>query len=312
MTTPIVVRGKAITPAIIHAFARRLNSTDDIVTQWANGAVLELVKNQNGNWLYEMFDCRAFRLANGALNKLGQEVFSYVQAHYPRLTHDKETNKIGLKKYNPESPLAENFVSVGDSEIVNDPLLPKVIEINGKFYRPHGDFALTFAEYKLFKAQKSSEPPADKPVLAKSISKAVEKALEAQADSRFIGAPDELVSAMEALGKLANGIREQLRNFKQGEIDSALAKVEEAKAIVEPSVITLALALTDDEKALSEANSEIQRLRDEVNALKAKKPSSRAARNKAAQAIAETALTQEIKDKAASADAVQPQAKDAA
>lgn len=312
MTKQIVVRGKIITPTLISAFGRRIDSTDEIITQWANAGALELSKNKNGNWLIALFATKALRLNAGGLNKLGLEVLSYVQAHFPRVVYDKETTNIGFKAYNPESPLAKNFVSVGDTEIDE---ANGVIELNGKFYREQGDFALTFEEYKLFKAGKGGNPPDEKPVQAKAITKAVEKALAAQLDSRFIGAPDELVSAMEALGKLAEGIRQQISASNKAEIDAALAKLEAAKALPEPRVIEIGLALSAEETALIEERRAELAAASQANAqaeTKAALKSSRAARNKAAQAVAETALTQEIKDKAASADAVQPQAKDVA
>jgi hypothetical protein len=320
MTKQIVVRGKAITPALITAFARRLNSTDEIITQWANGAMLELVQNQNGNWLYDMFDCRAFRLANGGLNKLGMEVYQYAQAHYPRLTYDKETMKIGLKKYNPDSPLATNFVSVGDSEISAD---LQIIEVNEKFYRPHGDFALTFTEYKAFKAEKVKGADEDnKPVQAKSLVKALEKAIAAQSDSLLIGAPLELVDLLANLGTLANAVQAQISASNKADIDAALVKLRDAEDRANEATAraeqvratTQALALTPAEIQKIKDDRAAQQAASAANAAQAetRKPTTRQSRNKAAQALAETALTGEIKAIAESPDAIQPQAKDVA
>ena len=229
--TPIFVRGKLVNKTMVQAFARRLNSVDEVVTQWANAAVLELTLNRNPNWLSTMFKCEAFQLANGGLNKLGTDVYQYVQAHFPRVIYDKETQVVGVKKFNPDSPLADKFVAVGHTAENVD---LGIVEVNGKFYAPQGDFLLTFAEYKAFKA--ASAPKSDdddvKPVQAKAFAKAAEKALEAQKVAKFIGSPDELVTALEAIGKLADGIRAQIAGADKAAIDSALdilAAAEKAK-----------------------------------------------------------------------------------
>lgn len=321
MTNQIMVRGKAVTPTIIAAFARRLNSTDDIVTQWANAAMLQVGQYGNPNWMLEMFACRAFRMANGGLNKLGMEVYSYVQAHYPRVTYYKETMKIGLKTFNAESPLATQFVSVGDTEI-NEAL--KIVEINGKFYRPHGDFAMTFSEYKAFKAEKTKDVEEEnKPVQAKSLVKALEKAIAAQSDSLLIGAPLELVDLLANLGTLANAVQAQISASNKADIDAALVKLRDAEDRANEATAraeqvratTQALALTPAEIQKIKDDRAAQQAASAANAaqVEADKPAkSRAARNKAAQALAETALTGEIKAIAESPDAVQPQAKDVA
>lgn len=302
MATQITVRGKLVTNALVTAFARRLNSTDEVVTQWANASVLELVKNKSSNWFVEMFDCKAFRLENGALNKLGMEVYGYVQAHFPRAVYDKETNVVGLKKFNPDSPLADNFIAVSHTAENVD---LGIVEINGKFYAPQGDFMLTFAEYKAFKAQGAPKDENEdvKPVQAKAFAKSAIKALEAQKVAKFIGSPDELVAALEAIGYLADGIRSQIAATDKKAIDAALNILEAARiaagtnaVLVNPESPT-SLQLTEEEKALIEANRAALAKATESNKqadLKKQLLAKQAAPVKAAQAIAETALTAEM------------------
>lgn len=317
MTTQIMVRGKLVTNALVTAFARRLNSTDEVVTQWANAAVLELVKNKNSNWFTELFACKALRLENGQLNKLGQEVYSYVQAHFPRAVYDKETQVVGLKKFNPDSPLADNFIAVSHTA---ENVELNIVEINGKFYAPQGDFMLTFAEYKAFKAQSAPKDENDdiKPVQAKAFAKAALKALEAQKVSKFIGSPDELVAAMEAIGLLADGIRAQIAGADQAAINAALDILAAANiqagnnaALINPESPT-SLQLSDDEKALIEANRAALAKATESNKqadLKRDLLAKQAAPVKAAQAVAATALDVEMAQSHAAANAKPVKAK---
>lgn len=302
MSTNITVRGKLITNALVTAFARRLNSTDEVVTQWANASVLELVKNKNTNWFTELFTCKALRLESGGLNKLGMEVYGYVQAHFPRAVYDKETTVVGIKKFNPDSPLADNFIAVGHTAENADLM---IVEVNGKFYAPQGDFLMTFAEYKAFKAQGAPKSDDDdiKPVQAKAFAKAATKALEAQGAGKFIGSPDELVTALEAIGKLAEGIRAQIAATDKKAIDAALDILAAAKiaagtnaAVINPESPT-GLALTGEEKAIIEARrTELAAATEANKQADAKKSLTTAQikREQAKQARAATALDVEM------------------
>ena len=248
MTTQIIVLGKKINATMIQAFGRRLNSTDEIITLWAPASVLELVKNKNSNWLKEMFECKAFRNNKGELNGLGLEVYGYVSAHFPRVIYDRETLVVGLRKFIPDSPLATQFVSVGDTAIDE---ARQIVKINDKFYRPHGDFALTFPEYRAFAAAAKApkDPDEIKTVLAKSFTKAATNALKAQKAAKFVGAPDELTEALAAIGTLADAIREQIANSDKKAIEAAAKRlaaaqeVAEAKAAAAKNVVDM----TDDE-----------------------------------------------------------------
>lgn len=311
MSKQIIVRGKLVNANLVSAFARRLNSTDTIVTQWANASVLELTVNRNGNWLKEMFQCAAFRTATGDLNKLGFEVYGYVQAHFPRAVYDKETQAVGLKKFNPDSPLADKFIAVSHTAENVD---LQIVEVNGKFYMPQGDFALTFAEYKAFKAESAPKSDDDdvKPVQAKAFAKAATKALEAQKAAKFIGSPDELVDAMAAIAALAEAIRGQIAASDKKAIDAALNILRAAElaagnnaAKVNPDSPT-GLQLSDEETAVIEARrAELAKASEankqaEVKAALLAKPSKAL---KARQARAATALDLEMAAKVAAESA---------
>lgn len=299
MTKQIVVRGKVITPVLVSAFARRVNSTDEIITQWANAAVLELTQNRNGNWFTDLFNTKAFRLNSGALNKLGTEVYQYVQAHFPRAVYDKETFVVGLKKFNPESPLADSFISVGDTEVNAD---LGIYELNGKFYRPQGDFALTFEEWKTFKASKSEVPDDQKPVQAKALAKSLEKALAAQAADLLIGAPLELVTLLENLGKLGEAVRGQMNKATQADLDTALAKLRAAQDAAEANTVAVGgFDLSPEEIEQIKANRLAAAEEVKVATGKPAGKMSRSARNKAAQEVADTALTGTVETPAADA-----------
>lgn len=314
MSTQIIVRGKAINNALIAAFGRRLNSSDEVITQWSNAAVLEAIKNGNWNWFKALFECKALRLDGGGLNKLGMEVYGYVQAHFPRAVYDKETQVVGWKKFNPDSPLADNFIAVGATESNAD---LNIVEINGKFYQPHGDFALTFAEYRAFKAQKAESADEDevKSVSAKAFAKAAQKALEAQKAMRFVGSPDELISAMAAIGELADAIRAQIAASDAKALEEAravLAKAEQAKEANRARLQVnadspVSLELSEEEKAqilAKRAELEAASAQNAQEELKRSLKTKRSAGHKAKQARAETALTLEIKEAHELKDAV--------
>lgn len=244
----IFVRGKIVTGTVFEAYVRRLGSTDDTINRMTNAAVLELVLNENYNWFNNMFKCDLFRLEKGGLNKLGMEVFEYVQAHFPRAVYDKDTGQVGVKKWNADSPLAKYFVSVGDT-CENADLGVK--EINGAYYRPFGDFALTFQEYKALMAIKKPKDDEVKPVTAKAFIKSVENAVKAQAVLKFTGTPDEMVLAMAAVETLVTGIKVQLSLFNQAAIDKAAADLAAAETAAKAAAARLVnvVDMTDDELA---------------------------------------------------------------
>lgn len=186
----LTVQGKQVTGTIIAAYAKRIGSIDDVLSVWANAATLQAAVYGNRNWLDSLFSMPTLRLKSGELSKSGKEVFKYVSEHCPRIVWDKETQKFGLTKLVKDSILETHFVAVNATKEGGD-----IIAHRNKFYLPHGDFALTFTEFKnLEKAPKDVEEK-EPSMTAKAFAKQAEKALECFANQRFTGTPDELLAA---------------------------------------------------------------------------------------------------------------------
>lgn len=186
----LTVQGKQVTGTIIAAYAKRIGSIDDVLSVWANAATLQVAVYGNRNWLDTLFTMPTLRLQSGELSKAGKEVFKYVSEHCPRIVWDKESKKFGLTKLVKDSILETHFVAVGATKEGGD-----IIAHRNKFYLPHGDFALTFTEFKnLEKAPKVKEE-VEPSMTAKAFIKQAEKALECFTEKRFTGTPDELLSA---------------------------------------------------------------------------------------------------------------------
>lgn len=186
----LTVQGKQVTGTIIAAYAKRIGSIDDVLSVWANAATLQAAVYGNRNWLDSLFSMPTLRLKSGELSKSGKEVFKYVSEHCPRIVWDKETQKFGMTKLVKESILETHFVAVNATKEGGD-----IIAHRNKLYLPHGDFALTFTEFKnLEKAPKDVEEK-EPSMTAKAFAKQAEKALECFANQRFTGTPDELLAA---------------------------------------------------------------------------------------------------------------------
>lgn len=186
----LTVQGKQVTGTIIAAYAKRIGSIDDVLSVWANAATLQAAVYGNRNWLDSLFSMPTLRLKSGELSKSGKEVFKYVSEHCPRIVWDKDAQKFGLTKLVKESILETHFVAVNATKEGGD-----IISHRNKFYTPHGDFALTFTEFKnLEKAPKDAEEK-EPSMTAKAFAKQAEKALECFANQRFTGTPDELLAA---------------------------------------------------------------------------------------------------------------------
>ena len=186
----LTVQGKQVTGTIIAAYAKRIGSIDDVLSVWANAATLQAAVYGNRNWLDSLFSMPTLRLKSGELSKSGKEVFKYVSEHCPRIVWDKESKKFGLTKLVKDSILETHFVAVNATKEGGD-----IIAHRNKFYLPHGDFALTFTEFKnLEKAPKDVEEK-EPSMTAKAFAKQAEKALECFANQRFTGTPDELLAA---------------------------------------------------------------------------------------------------------------------
>ncbi|WP_443699607.1 hypothetical protein [Pseudomonas sp.] len=186
----LTVQGKQVTGTIIAAYAKRIGSIDDVLSVWANAATLQVAVYGNRNWLDSLFTMPTLRLQSGELSKAGKEVFKYVSEHCPRIVWDKESKKFGLTKLVKDSILETHFVAVGAAKEGGD-----IISHRNKLYLPHGDFALTFSEFKnLEKAPKDVEEK-EPSMTAKAFAKQAEKALDCFANQRFTGTPDELLAA---------------------------------------------------------------------------------------------------------------------
>ena len=202
----IVVQGTTVNSTVIGAYTKRLNNLESVVSVWANAAALQVAKHNNANWLQGLFNAAPMRIKNGELSALGKQVFKYIEAHFPRIVWDKESQKVGVKKYNAESPLATCFVAVGaDAESEGIRLM------GSKFYSEHGDFRLTFAEFQNLPKPEPKEGEETAPsVTAKAFVKQADKALECFKAKRFVGTDDELLSASLRAKELYLAIEAQL------------------------------------------------------------------------------------------------------
>jgi hypothetical protein len=194
-TTPavtlITVQGQPVDQRLINQYKKSFGKHENILSVWANAATVQLAQHGNRNWMDSLFALDVMRVKSGALSKLGQEVFGYIKAHFPRLIWDKEHNKLALVKLQKDSILATHFVAVGATEQSDT-----VVQLRDKFYSAHGDFALTFTQFKnLEKPEVEKEEVAPK-MTATAFAKQADKALECFKDNRFIGTEEEILSAM--------------------------------------------------------------------------------------------------------------------
>lgn len=186
----MTVQGKAVNSAVISAFATRLNNLESVVSVWANAAALQAAQHNNSNWLQSLFNAAPMRLKSGELSALGKQVFKYIEAHFPRVVWDKDSQKVGLKKFQAESPLATSFIAVGvDKEGEG------VYQMGSKFYKAQGDFHLTFAEFKSLEKPVTEKAETEASMTAKAFVKQAEKALECFKNERLVGTADELLAA---------------------------------------------------------------------------------------------------------------------
>lgn len=238
MTTvkSITVQGTQVNARVIAAFGRRVGSLDDILSVWANAATLQAAMHGNRNWLDSLFAMPVLRLKNGDLSKAGKEVLAYITAHCPRVVWNKEKFTIGVLgvKENKEDILATHFVAVGATEESET-----IVQRRAKFYQPHGDFALTFSAFKNIEKVVVEKEESEPSMTAKAFVKQAEKALECFKAARFVGTPDELLSAMVKAKELFLAI------------DAELVKAEAAKQVklAEAGVAATGADILDTAKA---------------------------------------------------------------
>lgn len=188
----IVVQGTTVTATLLATYAKRIGSIDTLLSVWANAATLQAAQHGNMNWLTTLFDMPTLRLKSNELSKQGKDVLAYITAHCPRVVWNKETKQLGLTKMIEDSILSKAFIAVGATK---EDEATGVYSLRNKFYKPHGDFSLTFDQFKnLDKVTKVKEETAPS-MTAKAFIANAEKALACFKDERFVGTPDELLAA---------------------------------------------------------------------------------------------------------------------
>lgn len=232
--TSVTVQGQVVDARLIATYKKSFAKHENILSIWANAATVQLAAHGNRNWIDSLFQLPVMTLKSGALSKLGSEVFGYIKAHFPRLVWDKEHNKLALTKLQKDSILATHFVAVGATEQTDT-----IVQLRDKFYSAHGDFALTFTEFKnLEKPEVEKEEVAPK-MTAVAFAKQADKALDCFKDGRFIGTEEEILSAMVKAKALFLALDAQLVAQEKAK----LAKLaEEGKAASAGDIIDVAKA----------------------------------------------------------------------
>lgn len=215
----LTVQGRTVNASVISAFAKRIGSIDDVLSVWANAATLQVACHGNRNWIDSLFSMPALKLANGDLSKAGKDVFKYIEAHFPRAVWDKESQKVGFKKLQKDSILATHFVAAGATAEGDN-----VTEHRGKFYMPHGDFALTLTAFKNLEKPEVEKDEKEVSMTAKAFSKQAEKALACFKDAKFTGTPDELLAAAQHAKALFLAIDAAYNEAQAKKIEAAAAE----------------------------------------------------------------------------------------
>lgn len=245
-TNTYTVQGKLVNNTIVSAFAKRIGTIDDVLSVWANAATLQVVQHGNRNWLDSLFAMPALRLKNGELSKAGKDVLAYIKAHCPAVVFNKEHQTIGIQKITKENVLSHSFIAVGHTA----PIDGIVFSVNDKFYMNHGDFCLTFTEFKnLAKPEKAAKEDDLPSMLAKAFNKQADKALATFESGRFIGTPEELFEAYAKAKALADKIDAALQAALAAEQDklAKLATIEltQASAPVSPADMPIDTVLSN-------------------------------------------------------------------
>ena len=229
VVTSLTVQGQLVDARLIAAYKKSFSKHENILSVWANAATVQLAKHGNRNWIESLFALPVMTLKSGALSKLGTEVFGYIKAHYPRLLWDKEHNKLALVKLGKESVLGTHFVAVG----ITDETVPAesgLLKIRDKYYSEHGDFQLTFTEFKnLEKPEVEREEVAPK-MTAVAFAKQADKALECFKDNRFVGTEEEILSAMLKTKALFLALDAQLAAQEKAKLDKLAESGKAASA----------------------------------------------------------------------------------
>lgn len=244
MSKHITVQGKTVSNTVIAAYAKRIGSIDDILSVWANAATLQIVQHGNRNWLDSLFNMPALRLTNRDLSKAGKDVLSYIKAHCPAIVWNKENQTIGMQKIGKDNILSHSFIAVGHTA----PIDGIVHAVNGKFYTSHGDFCLTFSEFKNLSKPEKAVTDDQPSMLAKAFNKQADKAMATFDAGRFIGTPEELFEAFAKAKALADKIDVALQaavKAKQDELDKlATIQLVQVAAPVSPAMMPIDTVLS--------------------------------------------------------------------
>ena len=242
----VTVQGKQINGAVISAYAKRVGSIDDVLSVWANAGTLQLVKHGNRNWLESLFNMPSLRLNSGDLSKAGKDVLAYIKAHCPLVIWNKDKKTFTYAKPATTNVFSHSFIAVGHTA----PIEGEVTTFNGKYYKEHGDFSLTFTAFKDIvkepKAPKDEEPS----VKADAFNKALDKALATLKAGRFIGTQEELIDSYNK----AKALLEQFDAIAKEAAEAAeakrlkLATMETVAPVVEVAAIDMPLDLEAADK----------------------------------------------------------------
>lgn len=227
VVTDLTVQGTVVNQRLITAYTKSFAKHETILSVWANAATLQMAKHGNRDWMDSLFNLPVMRIKSGALSKLGTELATYIKAHFPRFVWDKEHNKVAMISLQKDSILATHFVAFGATEETANPEGMEshkvVIQLRDKFYSAHGDFALTFTEFKNFEKPEREHVETAPKMTAVAFSKNALKALECFKENRFVGTVEEILDAMEKAKALFLVMDAQLRKEEAKRAESGQA-----------------------------------------------------------------------------------------
>jgi len=225
-----IIQGKQVNSTVISAYAKRVGSIDDILSVWANAATLQVVKHGNRNWLDSLFNMPTLRLKSGDLSKAGKDVLGYIKAHCPNVVWKKDTHTVSYSKPADTNILSSSFLAVGHTA----PVEGLITELTGKFYTAHGDFAMTFTDFKNIVKEKPAPKDGEPSLQASAFNKQVDKALLTFGTGRFIGTPEELFDAYAKVKAMSDKLDAAFKEAAQLQEDklAKLRTIEETGPVV--------------------------------------------------------------------------------
>ena len=335
MAPVIMVKGKIITSQQITGFQTSASNLQANISVWANAGTIQLYKG-NSNWLNDMFQLEAFRLKSGKLSAFGKSVLAYIKAHAPLVKFNEAKGKAS-RAGNKDNRLYSVFVIPGlmEADEVYEKDVPTIaikpiLDDNGEpvkdeagiaQFEPDFDFTYTFSEF--LNLDKAPKAPSTAPLKATTVSGQLKKVLEALENKKFSASAGEVAKLAGELADLyalvytfaaqLDGALPALDVDMANRLAASGQKGKSAKAgdKVEGPVSDAKVTLTAKEKRAIAKGKKVQAADADANAnIQAERDAKAAeeAPQKAMQAIAETALTMEMADKAKESDGadVQP------